>query len=519
MTLAAACFTISTIFPFWRDFPVSQTLKTHSPVATLSGADAAHSALPPAEFLCVDLDGTLTRSDTLWESLLALLGRHPWAAFLIPLWLLRGKAAFKQEIARRADLNARTLPLRDDFVEFLKLEKSKGRKRILVTAADRSIATAVSDRLGIFDAVLASDGKTNLSGTRKKAAIETFLGGAPFDYAANNGVDLPVWAVAQAAVLVGASPKLVERARRTVNVAAVFEPDENKWRAVAAAMRPRHWVKNLLVFVPLVMAHQIRDPLRLIEALLAFAGFSLCASGIYILNDLFDLESDRLHHSKRSRPFASGDLSLGVGVILAPALVAAGWIAAAALSPLFLGVLVVYAASAFLYSAYGKRVPMVDVLLLTGLYLLRILGGGAATDVPVSPWLLAFSMFLLLSLALAKRYVELAGQDAESDAPRSSSKRNYHPNDADLVRQFGVASGYISVLVLALYVNGREVTSLYNHPQWIWLACPLLLFWISRVWFLANRGQLHDDPVVFAVRDSASYVLGLIILAILFAAS
>ena len=469
--------------------------------------------------LCADMDGTLLETDSLWESLLALLGTHPWTIFLIPIWLLRGKAAFKQEIGRRATLNISTLPLREDVVEFLRQEKKKGRKLIMATAADRRIASAVAQRLGLFDAVLASDGKTNLSNSNKKRAIQAFLGGKEFDYAADSKVDLPIWACARTAILVGPTAKLLDIAQKRLRVGTVFARRKICWSALWSALRPKHWVKNLLVFVPLVMAHQVSDHSLLAQAVLAFASFSLCASGVYVLNDLLDLESDRLHPSKKTRVFASGAVPLWAGVVLAPALMSAASLVATQLPRLFFAEIAVYAAAAVFYSTYAKRTPLVDVLLLTGLYLVRLLSGGAVTHIPVSPWLLAFSMFLLLSLAFTKRYTELIKQTGGDERPGGSSKRNYLTKDADLIRQFGVASGYISVLVLALYVNGREVTALYRHPQWIWLACPLLLFWISRVWFLANRGQLNEDPVLFAVRDSVSYILGLIILLIIFVAT
>jgi len=268
------------------------------------------------------------------------------------------------------------------------------------------------------------------------------------------------------------------------------------------------------------MAHDINKLPKVWHALAAFASFSLCASGVYILNDLFDLEADRLHPDKKSRPFASGDVPVLTGLAALPLLFLAGVAVAAIYCPIrFFEIIVIYAAATTFYSIYGKRIPVVDVLLLTALYLLRILGGGVAAGVPVSPWLLAFSMFFLLSLAFTKRHAELTNQLLNGSEQPIISKRDYQISDKDLVQQFGVTSGYLSVLVLALYVNGREVTELYRHPQWIWLACPMLLFWISRVWFLANRGKLHEDPVVFAAMDPVSYALGGLLLLILFAAA
>ena len=299
----------------------------------------------------------------------------------------------------------------------------------------------------------------------------------------------------------------------------VLEEQGTQWAAIWQALRPQHWVKNLLIVVPIVMAHKVNDVARLTHVLVACLSFSLCASGVYILNDILDLEADGLHPQKRLRAFASGKVPVWVGLSLAPLLLAAGLAVAAQLpSKLFLVTAVIYLAATTLYSVYAKRVPIVDVLLLTALYLLRILGGGAAADVPVSPWLLAFSMFLMLSLAFTKRHAELLGQ-ANGEMEANSSKRNYRTQDREIVQQFGVTSGYLSVLVLALYVDGKEVTALYRHPQVIWLACPMLLFWISRVWFLANRGKLSEDPVVFAARDPISYLLGVLLFLILFVAS
>jgi 4-hydroxybenzoate polyprenyltransferase len=316
------------------------------------------------------------------------------------------------------------------------------------------------------------------------------------------------------------APSLLKTAQKTMPVSEVFEGRKTRWAAIWQSMRPQHWVKNLLILVPIVMAHKVNDVARLVHVLVAFLSFSLCASGVYILNDLFDLEADRLHPKKRLRAFASGKAPVWAGLSLAPLLLAAGLAVAAQLpSKLFLVTTVIYVAATTVYSVYAKRIPIVDVLLLTTLYLLRILGGGAAADVPVSPWLLAFSMFLLLSLAFTKRHAELIGQTANGEMESTASKRNYRTQDREIIQQFGVTSGYLSVLVLALYVNGRELTALYRHPQVIWLACPMLLFWISRVWFLANRGKLSEDPVVFAARDPVSYLLGFLLFVILLVAS
>jgi 4-hydroxybenzoate polyprenyltransferase len=473
-----------------------------------------------AEFLCSDLDGTIFVGDSLWESLLSLIGAHAWYVFFIPFWLFRGRAALKHEIAGRVLLNISTFPVREELIEFLRQQKGNGRKLILATGADTKIASAVAEHLGFFDAVLASDGVTNLTGEKKKKAIQEIVHGKSFDYVGNSREDIPIWKAASGAILVEPSARLLKTVNKTTTVSVVFEDRKNYWSAIGKSLRPQHWVKNLLVFVPIVMAHDVKDMARLMHVLVACLSFSLCASGVYILNDLFDLEADRLHPKKKDRPFASGEVPVWVGLSLVPLLFTVGLAMAAQLpSKLFLGTVVIYVVATTVYSVYAKRIPIVDVLLLTALYLLRILGGGVAADVPVSPWLLAFSMFLLLSLAFTKRHAELIGQTANEGTRSDASKRDYRMQDMELVQQFGVTSGYLSVLVLALYVNGKEVTALYRHPQVIWLACPMLLFWISRVWFLANRGKLSEDPVVFAARDPVSYLLGVFLLLILFVAS
>ena len=473
-----------------------------------------------AEFLCTDLDGTILIGDSFWESLLSLLERHFWYVFLIPFWFLRGKAALKHEIARRVLPNVSTLPVRANLIEYLRQQKCSGKKLILATGADARIAQAIANHLGLFDAVLASDGATNLTGERKKEAIQQFAHGRRFDYIGNSWDDLPTWKTASAAILVAPSQRLLRTVQKAVPRSSVFERRNNRWASIWKSLRPHHWVKNLLVFVPIVMAHQVNQLPRLWHVLVACASFSLCASGVYVLNDLFDLEADRLHPGKKSRPFASGDVPVWVGLSLSPLLFLAALAVSAQLrSARFLEIMLVYVAATTIYSIYAKRVPILDVLFLTALYLLRILGGGVAAHVPVSPWLLAFSMFLLLSLAFTKRYAELLNLKTNGEGQSFISKRDYQMQDSELIQQFGVTSGYLSVLVLALYVNGKEVMTLYRHPQLIWLACPMLLFWISRVWFLANRGKLHEDPVVFAARDPVSYLLGLLLLLILLVAA
>jgi len=287
--------------------------------------------------------------------------------------------------------------------------------------------------------------------------------------------------------------------------------------AVIRALRLHQWVKNVLVVVPLVLAHRVSDREALLHALYAFVSFGLVASAGYVFNDLRDREADRLHPVKRDRPFASGELSAGAGVVLIVVLLAAGFVLASAVLPTpFTVALSTYLVTTVLYSWQLKRLAVVDVLVLAGLYTLRLFAGGLASEVPLSPWLLAFAMFLFLSLAVAKRYSELAGV-----AERSESRavgRGYLTGDRELLTMIGVTAGYLAVLVLALYVNGPDVSALYSRPLLLLLICPVLLYWITRLWLLAHRGELHDDPVVFTLEDPLSYALGAVTAIILWIA-
>jgi 4-hydroxybenzoate polyprenyltransferase len=489
-------------------------------LSTYSVGVAPSKPLTEAEFLCAELDGTILVSDSLWESTLQLLTQNVLYLFLLPVWLLKGKAVLKSEIARRVSLDLSMLPQREELIEFLWHQKLDGRKLILATGANQNIASALAERLGLFDFVLASNGQKNLTGRNKRDAILAVTSGKAFDYIGNDWHDMPVWKAANSAFLVNPTPHLLKVVAKGNKVAGIFEERETRWASLVQALRPQHWVKNLLVFVPIVMAHRLTQLSGLSHVIFALVAFSLCASAVYVVNDLFDLQADRQHPTKKSRPFASGEVPVWAGLAIVPLLFTAGIFAALFTSSTgFLAMLCTYIAATTFYSLHAKSVPILDVLLLTGLYLIRILAGGQAANVLVSPWLLAFSMFLMLSLAFTKRNAELVGRLANPKPGVDVSKRNYQIQDREVIQQFGVASGYLSVLVLALYINGKEVTILYRHPQWIWLACPMLLFWISRIWFLANRGKMSEDPVVFAARDSLSYCLAFCLILILLLAA
>jgi len=465
----------------------------------------------------VDLDGTVIRTDLAWESLVRLLRRDPLYLAALPFWWLRGRAWLKRQMAARTRVDVATLPYHESFLEFLRGERRRGRHLCLVTAADDRWAGAVAAHLGLFTEVLASDGRTNLRGSVKAARLVERFGERGFDYAGNSPADLPVWARARQALVVSDSPGLAARAAQRATVSRVFRSADSWWSAAAQALRPHQWVKNLILFVPLITAHEINQPALVLKALGAFAAFCLCASGTYIMNDLFDLDADRRHPGKCSRPFAAGTLPIPAGLAAFPLLLAGGLLLAWRLAPGFAAVLGIYLALTTSYSWRLKQVALLDVFCLAALYTIRLIGGHESTRIKYSFWLLVFSMFIFLSLALVKRFVEL-------DAVRRQNRpalegRGYSAGDAELVAVLGSTSGYLAVLVLALYVNSNDVIVLYGRPMLLLLICPLLLYWISRVWMIAHRGQMHGDPIVFALKDRNSYAVGFLTLAVLWLAT
>lgn len=471
---------------------------------------------PAAVPLCIDLDGTLLHSDLLIESFLDVLGRQPLVLLQAPIWLTGGKAALKARLADRCRLDVASLPYDEAVLQRIREARAAGRETVLCTASDQRLAQQVGDHLGCFDRVLGSDGRENLSGSQKAARLVALYGEKGFDYAGNAPVDLAVWARAGGALVKG-SPALAQRAAGVTTVHERLDPPAAGLHTWLRALRVHQWLKNLLVFVPLLAAHRVLDADSTLLAVLAFAAFSLCASGVYLLNDLLDLASDRRHHSKRNRPLAAGKLPLLGGLLAAPVLTLAAFAVALAVSPLFVLVLGGYWLTTLAYSLQLKRKVMLDVLLLAALYTARIIGGAVAIMVEPSFWLLAFSMFMFLSLALLKRYTELAALLA--DGREKASGRGYRVDDLPLLQSFGAASGYGAVLVLALYINSPESLALYSRPHALWLLCPMLLYWISRAWFVAHRGEMHDDPVVYAATDRFSLgvaaVGGLVLLAAL----
>jgi 4-hydroxybenzoate polyprenyltransferase len=471
------------------------------------------SVSPP---IVVDLDGTLVRTDLLWETLFLLLRDRPWRVVSAALKLRHGRAAFKAHLASLSPVDAESLPLRSDLVDWLRQEKSTGRSLVLATASDQRIAAVVAEHVGLFDEVLASDGTRNLKGKTKAAALIKRFGQGGFDYAGDSRADLPVWAAAREAIVVG-NERLAKAAGQVAEVRLRFPPPSPS-SALLQALRPHQWVKNLLLFLPLVAAHQLTDGTSLLSGLLAFVAFSLTASSVYLLNDLIDLPADRAHPRKCQRPFAAGTLPLAWGALLSPLLLLTSLgLCLLFLPTLFSLILIGYYLLTTTYSFGLKRKPVVDVILLAALYTVRVIAGAAAVAIVPSFWLLALSMFIFLSLALAKRYTELDSLRQRGEL--TAAGRGWHVDDLPLVQSLGTGAGLISVLVMALYINSPQAQQLYSTSEILWLVCPLLLYWITRLWFKTHRGEMHDDPVVFAIRDRVSLLTGVLTAGIVLLAS
>lgn len=456
--------------------------------------------------LCVDLDGTLVKTDLLIEALLKLVKKHPLLCLLAPFWLLRGKAYFKERIFSLVDIDVSRLPYHEEFLSYLRAERQAGRTLILTTATVRSVAEEVARYLGVFDRVVASDATHNLAGRKKAEVLVAQFGARKFSYAANAYIDLAVWKEAAAAHVVQPAPGLTKLVEAVCPVEGVYSLPRNRLLMTIKAMRIYQWAKNMLIFLPLVFAHRFTEPSLLAMCVLAFISFSSTSSSVYLLNDLLDLDSDRRHPEKRKRPFASGDLPLIVGLGLAPALLIIGLGLSTLVSPMFSGVLISYFVVTSIYSLKLKQVVLADVLLLACLYSCRVFAGSVATSIPTSRWFLAFLMFLFMSLAMVKRVSELI-LTIRRNLPDNEA-RGYVKADLPQLVSLGAASGYIAVLVLALYINDEMTRVLYQRPDALWLVCPLFLYWVSRMWFVAHRGRMHSDPLVFAMRDHVSYLVG-----------
>ena len=460
--------------------------------------------------LAVDLDGTLFTGDLLYESFLEFLkGSGPLMpiAFLQAVFqlLIGGRVGLKRFLATRTSIDIEELPYREDILSYVKSQKSLGRSVFLVSASDELYVKKIATFLGCFDEGIGSNGTINLLGKAKAKYIVERFGEKGFDYIGDTDADLHVWKHSSSGVSAG-TEELTKMASAVTKITETFPVKRNTVPIIIRGIRVHQWVKNLLLFVPLFGAHKFLEIDRLMQVFLGFLSFSFLASSVYLTNDLIDINSDRKHPKKKKRPIAAGTLSLSYAFILTPILLALGFTTGYFVSKDFFGILFIYFIITTLYSFYLKKVPLLDIILLASLYTIRIVAGTYAANVYISKWLIAFSMFIFFSLACVKRYSEL--QLMRSLSREKAEGRGYRSSDMEQIGIFGTISGYIAILVSTLYITSDEVATLYKNPEILWFICPILFYWISRVWLLASRGDMHEDPIVFALRDKTSYIIG-----------
>jgi len=455
--------------------------------------------------LFVDMDETLVKTDIAQE-LLVQSFRSVGTLKKLFGCVFSGRSHIKRILAEECTFNPATLPVNDEVIEYLKDEKSKGRKIVLATASDELIANKVADHFDLFDDVLASGPGKNLKGGAKAKAISEYCNGGDFEYLGDSNADIKIWTEAKACGFINPAAK-ARSFSKTVpeRVSIQVENKSNTFRSLLKAMRPHQWAKNILIFLPLIFSHSYSDASSVLAAFAVFILFSLIASGNYLVNDLLDIEADRAHAKKQKRPFAAARVSPKLGVLVGCALIFFPLIVAFAFVSITEAMILLgYFVLTNLYSFVLKGYSTIDVITLTCLYTVRILAGAVAINAVMSPWLLNFSLFFFLSLAYMKRYIELS---AAAKKNKELSGRNYSVSEMDTVKTFGIANGGLSILTLTLYLNSDYVINSYASPQILWLICPIVMFWIYRAWMWATRDQIDDDPVVFALKDKMSFMI------------
>jgi 4-hydroxybenzoate polyprenyltransferase/phosphoserine phosphatase len=470
--------------------------------------------------ICVDLDGTLIRTDLFWEYAIALIRHKPWRAIEIPFRFLANRASCKRFLTELVQVDVSVLPYNDGLRQWLAREALKGRELVLATAADQTIAEQVSAHLGIFDRVIGSDGRTNNKAENKRYILERVVGPI-YDYVGNSKADIPIWRSSRYAIVVEATASVEAKARVTTEVTQIFPRSSSILKALIRELRPHQWTKNLLLYVPVIASHQVTNQTAIVHASLAFVAFCCCASAAYVINDLLDLEADRHHPKKRLRPFASGNLPLAYAFLIAPALLlTAGlalgldnWTAALWVSGYFV--------TTVAYSSALKEIALLDVFVLSFLYVARICVGGVATGIVISQWLLSFSFLAFLSLGFCKRAAELEGEARRECASSSGGpqRRPYVTSDLLQLQVFGVTCSGMGALLLALYITSEDVHLLYAKPIRLWSLFPLVLFWFARMWRLTRHEPSMEDPVLFAIKDSVTWIITVVVFVILYMAS
>lgn len=459
--------------------------------------------------LCVDLDGTLLKTDLLYESVLYLVKKKFILILLIPFWVLKGRYFLKFKLLEYVSPTISSMPYNKDVIGFVASEKSKGRKIILVTATAQPLAEKVARFLGIFDETIASKDGINLVGKNKADRLINEFGEMGFDYIGDSAKDIYVWQHARKALIVGNNERLIKETRKVCEVSKIFPENLNRFKIFIKQIRVHQWLKNLLIFLPPLLAHKT-DFSDYISAFSGFFAFSLVASAIYVINDLADIESDRNHTSKFKRPLASGKIKIVTCLKLIPILLLGGFLLSyITLNSNFTLLLLLYTIITISYSFKLKKMYLLDMITLSILYTIRLISGGILTDTLISPWLFSFSIFIFLSLGAMKRYTELKGLSESTNI--KTRGRDYYVEDISLIGIIGISSGMISTLVFTLYIVNPEVLNLYNNPSYLYFIMPIVLYWILRMWFLSHRGMMNDDPIVFAIKDKTSYVVALLV--------
>ena len=466
--------------------------------------------------LVVDLDGTLIANDLLHDSIVTLLARQPLQLLTLLQLLKEGKAAFKHRLAALTTLDAAGLPYRTPVLAMIETARGEGRPIYLASASHDEYCKLVSDYLGIFDGLFTTSETMNMAGENKASALVAAFGDKSFDYIGNSRADVEVWRHSRRAFAIGASKDTVRRMKSVSTDSDVIAIPGNQLKIWLKAIRVHQYVKNTLIFLPLLASHQISGG-GISASILAFLAFSAAASSIYLINDLADLNDDRLHPSKKRRPLAAGQIGVFEALLCAGALLLLSTMLCLALPYKFTLVLLAYLALTTMYSFWLKRKILIDVVLLALLYSIRVIAGGYATGIVISDWLIGFSIFVFTSLALIKRYTELL---VRLDSGLQDSKnRAYQKDDLPIIATLAAATGGNSVTVLGLYIASPQVVALYSHPRWLWVLCPLLLFLMSRALLVAHRRQMHDDPIVWALRDRVCLMAGAIGLIVVLSAA
>jgi 4-hydroxybenzoate polyprenyltransferase len=465
-------------------------------MSTDTSFDALRDPSASARPVCVALDGTLVATPLFSERVALLFRQRPWVALALPFWLLSGPSGLKRRVAKSSKLDPAFLPYRKPLLASLQACRDSGRQVVLAGSADVELAQRVANHLGLFDAVHVSDPSAATS-VSSESLVAAFPQG--FDYVGHSVADRSALARSERGFLVGAAPSAVS-ALADLRQVQVLSRRPSILRALIKELRPHQWAKNALVVVPALLA-DAHSTSTVAHGILAAGTFSLCASAGYVFNDLLDLDADRIHPAKAKRPFASGALPTIFGFPIFIALLLVSFSLALSFLPTaFVTMLALYFVGTVTYSLYLKRLLLLDVLVLAALYTHRILAGGIASSVRVSAWLLGFSMFLFTSLAFAKRFVELHALANDEQV----KNRGYSRVDLPMVTGMGTASGYVAALVFMLYVDSSTVRAAYREPSLLWLVLPALLYWLGRVWLLAGRGQMQEDPVKFALSDRNS---------------